>query len=284
MIRITRVAIVCVLLSALNQNFLFAQDSKEMAPGSEFRDCESCPLMVIIPPGSFMMGLPESVEGRDDERPNHSVTISYDFAVSKFEVTFQEWDACVSEGGCSYHPDDNGWGRGSRPVIHVNWDDANEYVDWLSRKTGWRYRLLSESEWEYVARAGSTGPFHFGSTISPDQANYRGHYTWGGGPRGVYREKTVPVGSFPGNDFGLHDVHGNVWEWVEDCWRSSHHGAPKDGSAWTWDEHCYRRVLRGGSWFDVPWALRSSRRDFLDREFRFSTIGFRVASTLTPLF
>ena len=135
----------------------------------------------------------------------------------KHEVAFDEWDACVAAGGCGgHHLDDEGWGRGRRPVIDVNWDNAKAYVRWLSRRTGKSYRLLSEAEWEYAARAGTTGPFHTGSTISTNQANY----TYGAGREGLYREKTVPVGSFPANGFGLHDVHGNVWEWVEDCWHS----------------------------------------------------------------
>ena len=129
--------------------------------------------MVVVPAGSFRMGSPPGEEGRDDdEGPVHRVEIREPFAVGKHEVTFAEWDACVSSGGCgSYRPNDEGWGRGRRPVINVNWEDAKSYVSWLSRKSGEAYRLLSESEWEYAARAGTTGPFHFGSTISSDQAN-----------------------------------------------------------------------------------------------------------------
>ena len=161
-----------------------------------------------MPPGTFLMGSPASEEDRhDSESPQHQVTISYPFAVGKYEVTFREWDACVSGGGCSYRPDDDGWmvldggdgGRGNRPVSKVAWGDAQEYVNWLSRKTGEQYRLLSESEWEYVARAGTTGPFHFGSTISTNQANYYGDSTYGGGPKGISRQITVSVGSFPAN-------------------------------------------------------------------------------------
>ena len=198
-------------------------------------------------------------------------------------VTFREWDACVSEGACSYHPDDMGWGRGNRPVINVTWRDAGQYVRWLSRKTGKRYRLLSESEWEYVARAGTTGPFHFGSTISTNQVNYNGNSTYGGGSKGIRRGETVSVGSFPANSFGLHDVHGNVWEWVEDCWYGDYHGAPLDGSAWVTGGNCGNRVLRGGSWYDYPRYLRSAVRYRDGPWVRDYNLGFRVAPDAYPL-
>ncbi len=255
-----------------------------MRPGRGFRDCPECPEMVVVPAGSFTMGSPSSEEGRwDDEGPQHRVTIAAPFAVGKYEVTFAEWDACVAAGGCGgYRPDDRGWGRGQRPVIHVSWDDAKAYVRWLSRKTGERYRLLSEAEWEYAARAGTTGPFHFGSTISTDQANYDGNDTYGSGRKGVDRERTVPVGSFPANGFGLHDVHGNVWEWVEDCWHGSYAGAPADGSAWVSGGDCGQRVLRGGSWSVNPRYLRSAYRDRYSIEDRYYNHGFRVSRTLTP--
>ena len=205
-------------------------------PGRRFRDCEAtwCPELVVVPSGSFMMGSPSGEAGRySNEGPMHGVTIEKPFAVGVFEVTFEEWDACRRGGGCSHDPDDKGWGRGRHPVINVSWKDAQDYVRWLSREAGAEYRLPSESEWEYVARAGTTGPFHFGLTISTEQANYDGNYTHGSGRKGEYRRKTVPVGEFPPNAFGLHDVHGNVWEWVEDCWHASYDGAPSDGSAWT---------------------------------------------------
>ena len=251
--------------------------------GKPFRACETtwCPELVVVPSGSFMMGSPSREAGRyADEGPVHEVTIARPFAVGVYEVTFEEWDACRRGGGCTHNPDDRGWGRGSRPVINVSWEDAQAYVRWLSRETGKRYRLLSESEWEYVARAGTTGPFHFGSTISTEQANYDGNYTHGSGRKGEYRRKTVPVGEFPPNAFGLHDVHGNVWEWVEDCWHASYDGAPSDGSAWTSGGDCSRRVLRGGSWDDVPQNLRSANRVRNTTGVRSDYIGFRVARTL----
>ena len=261
-----------------------ARERAAMEPGKVFRDCDACPEMVVVPAGSFMMGSPSSEEARDgDEGPVHRVTIPAPFAAGKYEVTFSEWDSCVSSGGCGdRRPDDEGWGRGRNPVIDVSWDDAKRYVSWLSWKTGKRYRLLTESEWEYAARAGTTGPFHFGSTISTDQANYDGGYTYGPGRKGVDRDKTVPVGSFPSNGFGLHDMHGNVWEWVEDCWHGSYAGAPSDGRAWVSGGDCEGRVLRGGSWDYAPGYLRSAYRDWDAAGNRDYVIGFRVARTLTP--
>ncbi len=251
--------------------------------GGKFRDCADCPEMVVVPSGSFMMGSPGGEEGRyDNEGPRHRVVIGYRFAVGVYEVTFAQWDACASAGGCGgYRPSDRGWGRGNRPVINVSWDDAQLYVQWLSEKTGARYRLLSESEWEYVARAETTTPFHFGSTISTDQANYNGKHTYGGGRKGLYREKTVSVGSFSANGWGLYDVHGNVWEWVEDCGNDSYTGAPAEGSAWERGD-CSKRVLRGGSWYVYPGNLRAADRDGNTAGKRNDVIGFRIARTLTP--
>ena len=239
--------------------------------------------MVVVPAGSYLMGSPSSERRRDDdEGPQHRVTIGEPFAVGKYEVTFDEWDACVSAGGCGeYRPDDEGWGRGRRPVINVSWEDAQRFVEWLREETGEPYRLLSEAEWEYVARAGTSTPFHTGGTISTGQANYNGRFTYGNGREGEYRERTVPVGSFGANSFGLHDVHGNVSEWVEDCWNESYRGAPSDGSAWERGD-CSRRELRGGSGFDGPSYLRSAFRFRLDSGNRYKYIGFRVAWTLTP--
>ena len=254
-----------------------------LKPGQRFRDCPECPELVVVPSGSFLMGSPSHEEGREgDEGPVHQVRIGEPFAVGVYEVTFAEWDACVAGGGCGgYRPDDEGWGRGHRPVVNVSWGDAESYVSWLSLRTGKRYRLPSESEWEYVARAGTTGPFHTGSTISTDQANYDGNYVYGSGRKGVYRKRTVPVGSFGANAFGLHDVHGNVFEWVQDCWNGSYAGAPSDGSAWE-SGNCSYRVLRGGSWIYFPWLLRSALRNWLNSGIRSDFIGFRVARTLAP--
>ena len=245
--------------------------------GEIFRDCAECPEMVVVPSGSFTMGSPNSEDGRDDdESPRHRVRIEYPLAVGVYEVTFSEWEACVDAGGCGgYVPGDGGWGRGNRPVIKVSWKDAQSYVRWLSAKTGHRYGLLSESEWEYVARAGTETPFHFGTTISTDQPNYNGNYTYGTGGRGLHRGKTLPVGSLRANAWGVHDLHGNVWEWVQDCYNDSYVGAPADGSAWE-SGNCDSRVLRGGSWDFFPWILRSAYRFGFTSGDRYYYIGFRV--------
>ncbi len=255
----------------------------EKQPGARLRDCETCPELVVVPAGSFMMGSPDSEWGRfNSEGPQRRVTIMEPFAVGVYEVTFGEWDACVNEGGCNgYQPHGEGWGRGVRPVINVSWDDARAYVQWLSQRTGKRYRLLSESEWEYVARAGTTEPFHTGTTISADQANYDSSYTYGSGQKGRYRGRTVQAGAFSPNAFGLHEVHGNVWEWTQDCWNEDYTGAPTDSRAWETGE-CEQRVLRGGSWGDVPWLLRSADRGKNEPGIRDPKIGFRIARTLTP--
>lgn len=248
--------------------------------GQSFRYCAECPELVVIPGGSFVMGSPSSEEGRiSTEGPQRTVRVSGSLAVGKFEVTFGEWDACVSAVGCSYRPDDAGWGRGRRPVMRVSWDDAQQYVRWLSGRTGQRYRLLTEAEWEYAARAGTSTPFSFGSTIRPDQANYDGNYTYGGGPKGTYHERTVAVGSYPANGWGLHDMHGNVWEWVEDCYGDSYAGAPSDASVSVTGGSCSARVRRGGSWLNAPQFLRSAYRDGVSPGIRTDTIGFRVART-----
>ena len=251
-------------------------------PGRVFRDCDGCPELVVIPAGEFQMGSPTSEGGRyyPEEGPQHRVTVS-SFALEMTEVTFDEWDACVRGGGCNgYRPDDAGWGRGSRPVINVSWEDAQAYVSWLSAETGAAYRLPSESEWEYAARAGTTTPFHTGATISTDQANYDGNYVYGSGRRGTYRERTTPVGTFAPNAFGLYDVHGNVWEWVEDCWHDSYRGGPGNGAAWTVGGDCGRRVLRGGSWIALPRNIRSADRGRRTVGNRNYLAGFRVARTL----
>jgi formylglycine-generating enzyme required for sulfatase activity len=236
----------------------------------------------VVPAGSFVMGSPAGEEGRDaDEGPQRTVTISRAFAVGKFEVTFAEWDACVAGGGCNgYRPGDEGWGRGNRPVINVNWNEAQAYVQWLSNRTGKRYRLLSEAEWEYVARAGETTAYPWGSSASHEFANYGKDECCDGLAQGRDRwVNTSPVRSFPANRFGLHDMHGNVYEWTEDCYNESYAGAPSDGSAWRSGD-CSRRVLRGGSWDFGPRLLRSASRDWLLPTFRYNFIGFRVARTL----
>jgi formylglycine-generating enzyme required for sulfatase activity len=251
--------------------------------GESFKDCANCPEMAIAPSGSFMMGSPkDEPEHQKEEEPQHKVTIAKPFAVGKFAVTFAEWDACADDGGCGGNkPSDSGWGRGDRPVINVNWNEAKDYIDWLSKKTGKEYRLLSEAEREYATRAGTATPFWWGRSITPALANYHGSAEpyKGGGSKGEYRQKTLPVKSFKANPWGLYQVHGNIWEWVEDCWNENYNGAPSDGSARTTGD-CSRRLLRGGSWGIVPQCLRAALRFWFYPDDRYFNIGFRLARTL----
>ena len=252
------------------------QDTGDSAPspGETFQDCDECPKMVVIPSGSFRMGSPARERGPSDERPLHRVRIDYRFAVGVYEVTFAEWYACLDAGGCGNHlPDipDDSWDRENRPVINVSWEDAQSYVSWLSARTGNSYRLLSEAEWEYVARAGTETAYSWGDSIGVNRANCRGcGGAWDG------KEQTAPVGSFSANAWGVYDMHGNVWEWVQDCYNDSYEGAPADGSAWE-SEECGTRVWRGGAWGSGPRASRSAHRYMSLPGFRFSSIGFRVA-------
>jgi formylglycine-generating enzyme required for sulfatase activity len=210
------------------------------------------------------------------------VTFQKPFAAGRFAVTFAEWHACAADGGCGgYWPNDAGWGRDDRPVINVSWDAAKAYTAWLSKKTGKTYRLLSEAEREYVTRAGTTTPFWWGSTITTGQANYDGNYTYAGGSKGEFRQKTLPVNSFKPNPWGLYQVHGNVYDWVEDCYVDSYQGAPADGSAWTSGE-CKYRVLRGGSWVVHPQFLRAAVHYRSYPVNRYDVVGFRVARALNP--
>jgi formylglycine-generating enzyme required for sulfatase activity len=246
--------------------------------------CPACPEMVVVPSGDFTMGSRSYEPRRHSDEDQARVSIAAPFAVGKFAVTFDEWDACVADGGCNgYKPGDQGWGRAKRPVINVNWDDAKAYAEWLSRKTGKTYRLLSEAEREYVTRAGTTTPFWWGSSITPKQANYDGSADpyKAGESKGEYRQRTVPVDSFEANVWGLYNVHGNVWEWTEDCWNDSNSGNPGDGRPRTTGD-CSRRVVRGGSWYVDPHNLRSAYRGSRIAVDRNSNIGFRVARTLTP--
>ena len=234
--------------------------------GDTFKDCPECPEMVVIPAGSFTMGSPANEkEHFEQEGPQHSVRIPRSFSLGMYEVTFAEWDACVLAGGCSQRPGDEGWGRGQRPVINVSWDDAKEYVRWLSRKTGKEYCLPSEAEWEYAARAGTTTAFHSGESISTSQANFN-----------YKRRQTIAVGSFSPNGFGVYDMYGNVWEWVEDCGNDSYRGAPTDGSAWTIGD-CTVRVMRGGSWGSGPRVIRAAHRSWYSSDGRYNLNGFRVS-------
>ena len=257
--------------------------------GEVFRECAGCPDMVVVPAGSFMMGSPDEEAGRyEDEGPQQRVTIHSRIAVGVYEVTFAEWETCALSGGCRAHwPGDAGWGRGDRPVVNVNWEDAQAYVQWLSTETGQQYRLLSEAEWEYVARAGTQTARHWGGSDSgqcqyangADAAALAEYPDWTTISCNDGYIRTAPVGLFQPNGFGLYDVLGNVWEWTQDCWNASYSGAPTDGSAWSSGD-CSLRVLRGGSWLSAPGNLRSAYRYGDSAESRDSVSGFRVARTL----
>lgn len=270
-----------------------AAEAKEAMsrPGTVFRDdCAGCPEMVVVPAGTFAMGSPAEEEGRwDDEGPRHQAMIGSPFAVGVYEVTFAEWEACIRAGGCSgYRPEDEGWGRGRRPVINVTWEDAQEYVRWLSQETGAEYRLLSEAEWEYAARADAQTARHWGESESGQCEHANAYDSTMQAELGLSAEPvacsdgyvyTSPVGRFRANAFGLHDVLGNVLEWTHDCWNENYVGAPTDGNPWQSGD-CFRRVLRGGGWYYPPGDLRSAFRVAVPIESRENDIGFRVARGL----
>ena len=261
-----------------------AEGSAVAGTAGIFRDMPLAPEMVVIPAGEFMMGsAADEAERKADEGPQHRIAIPRPFAMGKYAVTFDEFDHFVAASRYSHSPNAEGWGRDDRPVINVCWRDAVAYANWLREETGKDYRLPTEAEWEYACRAGTTTPFHFGETIGTDQANYKGNIPYGAGAAGVDRGKTVPVGSFPPNAFGLHEMHGNVSEWVADCYREDAyrtHGEYPE-MAGTWDDSGYR-VLRGGSWASYPRLLRSASRNWFSYDFlvRFDSDGFRVVRTL----
>ncbi len=254
-IKTALVACVLAFAAPLAAEEFVARDDAFQA-GDTFRDCPECPEMVVVPAGEFFMGSPENEIGHShpQEDPYHKVFVRQPYAIGKYEVTFDEWDACVADGGCGgYRPNDVGWGRGSRPVIFISFEDAVAYTKWLSRKTGASYRLPSEAEWEYAARGGTMTPFHFGMTLNKDQAAFGAHVIHGP------RNHTMPVGSFPPNAFGLHDVHGNVAEWTEDCWNPNYFSGPHHTNAMS-NGDCRQRVTRGGSWqYSADYARSAAR-------------------------
>jgi formylglycine-generating enzyme required for sulfatase activity len=260
---------------AMGPSVLTVEQEKEKAakPRSEFKECATgCPTMVVVPAGKFMMGSPESEKDRhDDEGPQHEVTIPKPFAVGKTEVTFAEWDICFAAGACSYASDVT-LGRGDRPVINVSWDDAKQYVGWLSRISGKKYRLLSEAEWEYAARAGSQTRFSFGD----DEAQLDQHAWYASNSFSTMQ----PVGKKAANAFGLYDMHGNVDEWVEDTLHQ-YNGAPTDSSPWV-DGDFDGRVIRGGHFQSESRYLRAASRRWLHAGGRDGILGFRLARTLNP--
>lgn len=257
----------------------------DVAPGSTFRDTLRSggqgPEMVVIPPGRFHMGCVSDLDCDVTEKPVREVVISRPLAVSKYEVTFEDYDRFT-------HPDkvdDKGWGRGQRPVMNISWEQATEYAAWLSAETGKSYRLPTEAEWEYAVRAGSTTKYQFGDDEAQlcqygNHADTSTDYQWrntacsdGEG------ERTAEVGQYRPNAFGLYDMQGNVYEWVQDCWNNSYEGAPVDGGAWTGGD-CGLRVVRGGAWAYGPWILRSASRHGLPRWGSEPYLGFRLIQDL----
>jgi formylglycine-generating enzyme required for sulfatase activity len=254
-----------------------AQEEAQAAkPGSDFKECANgCPVMIVVPAGKFIMGSPENEPDRNaSEGPQHEVTVAKPFAVSKFELTFAEWDACVAAAACPRVADS--WGRGAMPAINVSWSDAKQYVAWLSQLTGKEYRLLTEAEWEYAARAGANTRYSWGDDPSTGNANCNGCGSqWDG-------RQTAPVGSLKPNAWGLYEMHGNVWEWVEDSWHENYDGAPTDGSAWLLGGDPSYRVVRGGAWRNESEFVRAAVRFRRNVNVRFDTLGFRVARTMRP--
>jgi len=247
--------------------------SAEVLPLHIFRDCADCPELVEIPSGAFERGSPSSEPGhRGSEGPVTRVAIRAKFAIGRYPVTFGEWDQCVRDGACKHVPNDRGWGRGTGPVFYVSWNDTRDFLAWLAAKSGKTYRLPSEAEWEYAARAGARTAYPWGDDVGHKMANCRGCSD-------DASDRTTPVGSFPPNRFNLFDMHGNVWQWVADCWNASFAGAPGDGSPWLSGE-CGNAVIRGGAWGLSPEDIRSARRDGDNKNLRSGRRGFRIARDL----
>jgi formylglycine-generating enzyme required for sulfatase activity len=276
-----------------------AQDLKAAASKKTFKDCVECPVMIVVPAGQFMMGTPEGEPKRVKEHEAQvRVSIIKPFAVGVFAVTRGEFAAfasatrhkadsgCYTRTGAEWKEQPHrswrspGFAQDDRhPVTCINWNDAKAYVSWLSSKTGKTYRLLSEAEREYVTRAGTTTPFWWGSSLSANQANYKATDTYGEGTKGQWRQRTVRVDSFRANAWGLYNVHGNAWDWTEDCWSDKNTDNPRDGSARTTGD-CNNRVVRGGAWAYSPDHLRAGFRYWNQPHNRNSGQSFRVARTL----
>lgn len=261
------------VLTAAAESRLKAQQSfRECAAA---RGADYCPVMVVVPVGSFLQGSPAGEPGRfSTEEPQHKVTIAQPFAVSAAEVTFAEWDTCAAYGACNPNIDDNNWGRGQQPVVNVTWADAQTYIGWLSAMTGKSYRLLSESEYEYAERAGTRTAYFWGDEIGKGNANCSTCGSkWD-------RSRPAPARSFAPNRFGLYDMAGNIFEWVADCMHLNYEGAPQDGSVWIAGGDCSNRIIRGGSFNSGPAFVRSASRNSDVSVDRNSNVGFRVARTL----
>ena len=239
--------------------------AKDVKPGTVFKDCAVCPEMIVLPTGRFSMG---STNGHRQEQPVQNIIIAKPLAAGRYETTFSEWDACYSAGGCSKKALDRDWGRGNRPVMNVLYADALEYTSWLSQKTGYTYRLPSEAEWEYAARAGTSTEYWWGDR---HERGCQLSEMW----HPMERSSSAPVGSFKPNPWGLYDVHGNVLEFVQDCWSKSHHALPLDAKPKI-TKNCQSRVIKGGAWYYLPKVSRSASRARNDTRVFSYFIGFRV--------
>jgi formylglycine-generating enzyme required for sulfatase activity len=227
--------------------------------------------MVKIPAGEFLMGSPTTETGRyEDESPQHKFKVS-EFYIGQTLVTQSQWQQIMSNNPSKFT------GDGKLPVEQISWVDTQNFCQKLSQRTQQKYRLPTEAEWEYACRGGTTTPFHFGKTITTDVANFNGNDTYGNAPKGKYLQKTTPVGFYKVvNNFGLYDMHGNLWEWCQDHWHQNYQGAPADGSAWLSNDDKANRVLRGGSWINNPRGCRSATRDLYSPVNRSFDLGFRV--------
>ncbi len=246
-------------------------------PGTRLKDCDVCPELVVLPTGSFEMGSPRSeLHSEQNEKPVHQVTIGREIAVGRYEVTQGEWMGVMGINPSHFSAREPGY-----PVDHVSWEDAQAYLIKLNERTGnkFGFRLLSESEWEYACRGGTNTTFSTGDTITMSQANFNGGYTSNGSAKGEFRKRPTKVGSFPPNAYGLYDMHGNLWEWVEEGMHNDYNGAPNDGSAWVGQRTSYR-VIRGGSWQDSSGSLRAANRADKMSSSTFDGVGFRIARTL----
>ena len=263
------VAIFLYIISNFVENYVLATE-KNREMGGTFQDCDVCPKLSVIPSGTFIMGRNSR---HKHEKPAHKVTIAKPFAIGIYEVTFDEWEACFKAGGCQKIPDDHNWGRGKRPVINITWQETKEYLSWLSKKTTQKYRLPSEAEWEYAARGGTTTEFSWGNEVGENKANCRDCKSkWS-------KKSSAPVGSFSPNPFGLYDVHGNEWEWMEDCWSPNYLNVPIDGSP-SYSGNCQFRVIRSGSWYYFSKNMRSAWRYKNDVRIHSYGIGMRVLREL----
>ncbi len=249
-----------------------------LRPKDSFKECEACPEMVVVPKGSFIMGTPLSeIDRYKGEDPLHQVTLARPFAVGRFTISFDEWDACLADGGCDGNKGDDKFGRGRMPAQGISFDAAKSYLAWLSRKVGRTYRLPSESEREYFTRAGTTTAFWFGNTISSMNASYTAGTPYGHGPRGVDAKGPAVVDSYAPNPFGLYQVNGNVMEWTEDCYNKRYtEDTPTDGAPWL-EGDCIKRMVRGGLW---NWSADKSRSGYRDDNHFSTGNSFRVVRTL----